>query len=109
MRARNARQRVASSLANRLLASAAGVLILAFGAGRACAQAADSTLWITDGSVLAIARDPSTIYLGGLFTRVGPATGGGVSLNASNGALARTYPRVTGTVAATLNSKGPAR
>lgn len=39
-----------------------------------------------------------TTYVGGDFTQWGPQTGGGAGLSASNGAVARTLPPVTGTV-----------
>src|SRR5262245_59666783 len=33
------------------------------------------TLWVTNGPVSVVVRDGSTIYIGGAFTLVGPATG----------------------------------
>jgi hypothetical protein len=54
--------------------------------------------WVTNGAVQAIVCTTDTIYIGGDFTYVGPATGGGVPLDASTGAPAATFPRVNGKV-----------
>ena len=43
---------------------------------KAFSQAIDSTLWVTDGRVSAIASAGPTLYIGGQFTSVGPASGG---------------------------------
>ncbi len=53
--------------------------------------------YVTDGEVNAIVIDGATTYIGGKFTRLGPATGGGVPLDASSGAAAA-YPQVNGIV-----------
>ena len=53
--------------------------------------------YVTDGWVNAIVIDGATTYIGGRFTRLGPATGGGVPLDASSGAAAA-YPQVNGIV-----------
>src|SRR5262245_29562846 len=39
------------------------------------AQTANPNLWVTDGVVNAIAASGGTVYLGGSFSMVGPATG----------------------------------
>lgn len=57
------------------------------------AQEIDSTMWITDGAVLAIARSGNTVYLGGSFSCIGPNTGGGGAVNLTNGRLT-SYDRV---------------
>jgi hypothetical protein len=62
------------------------------------AQTVDSTLWATDGAVSSIVRDGGTIYIGGSFTWVGPATGGGVVIDASTGAPLQPYPRIADAV-----------
>src|SRR4051794_4707599 len=51
-----------------------------FPAHPACAQPADQHLWVTNGSVFSVVRAGGTIYLGGTFTQVGPATGGCVPI-----------------------------
>ena len=46
--------------------------------------------YVTDGIVNAIVIDGATTYIGGTFTRLGPATGGGVPFAAGSGAAAVT-------------------
>jgi len=53
----------------------------------ASAQQLDSTMWVTDQSVLAIARSGNAVFLGGRFTHVGPNTGGGGAVSATSGKL----------------------
>ena len=53
-----------------LLAGFAGAIL---GPTPASSQAIDSTLWVTDGRVSAIASAGPTLYIGGQFTSVGPA------------------------------------
>ena len=89
-------------LAHRL-ALALAVASTVFSAGGAFAQAIDSTLWVTNGDVNAIVCAGGTIYLGGLFSRVGPATGGGVPLDATSGALPPSFPKVAGGVRAVVS------
>jgi hypothetical protein len=74
------------------------VACLLSSAGAGYAQAIDGNLWITDGQVRAVARAGGTIYVGGAFTRVGPATGGGAALDAASGLLIASFPKVTGAV-----------
>ena len=62
------------------------------------AQTIDENLWITNGRVAAVVRNGGTIYIGGEFTQVGPATGGGVPLDAASGALPASFPKVAGQV-----------
>jgi uncharacterized repeat protein (TIGR01451 family) len=63
-------------------------------------QALDSTMWVTDGTVFAIARDSNTIYLGGSFSNVYPNTGGGAVVNLSDGKLSNPnrFPYINGFV-----------
>src|SRR6266516_1094374 len=51
----------------------------------------------------AVVRDGGTIYIGGEFTQVGPATGGGVPLDAASGALPPSFPKVLGAVYAVVS------
>jgi hypothetical protein len=53
----------------------------------AFAQQLDSTMWVTDQAVRAIARSGNALFLGGNFTYVGPNTGGGGAVRATNGKL----------------------
>src|SRR5690348_16071648 len=73
---------------------------LALSAVAAHAQTLVPTLWITDGDVFSVVRSGNTIYVGGVFTTVGPSTGGGVPLdgNTGLGAVGADYPKVLGTV-----------
>ncbi len=63
-------------------------------------QALDSTMWVTDGNVYAIARDSNTIYVGGSFSNVYPNTGGGATVNLSDGKLSNPhrFPYINGFV-----------
>lgn len=45
-------------------------------------------IWVADGSVDALARDGQTLYLGGAFGRLSPATGSGVALATDGSRLA---------------------
>src|SRR5256885_3080520 len=72
--------------------------LLLWSAGVGRAQTVDTTLWVTDGLVRAVVSDGSTIYIGGTFTQVGPATGCGFAIDASTGAAQLPYPRVAGAV-----------
>jgi trimeric autotransporter adhesin len=72
--------------------------ILASRPDPARAQTVDSTLWATDGAVLATVRSGGTIYLGGGFTSVFPVTGGGAALSATTASPASPFPRIAGSV-----------
>jgi len=64
----------------------------------AVAQTIDTTLWATDGAVGAVVQSGDTIYIGGSFSRVGPATGGGVLLSGATAAVIQPLRRVAGQV-----------
>jgi hypothetical protein len=64
------------------------------------AQSVDTGLWATDGVVHSVVREGGTIYVGGQFSHVGPATGGWVGIDASTGAALEPYPKVAGAVRA---------
>src|SRR5439155_11662631 len=53
-----------------------------------------------NGTVNAAVLSGGTLYIGGAFTQVGPATGGGVPIDATNGAPVSGFPKVLGSVAA---------
>jgi hypothetical protein len=65
-------------------------------AGRA--QEVRTDLYVTNGDVFAVAEAGGVIYIGGQFTEVGRATGGGVPIDITSGALPAAFPKVTGTV-----------
>jgi hypothetical protein len=71
-----------------------------FSARASFAQAVDQNLWVANGSVDAIARSGNTLYIGGLFNQVGPATGAGVPINAATGVPVPGFPKVAGIVRA---------
>src|SRR3712207_1113913 len=68
------------------------------------AQELDSTMWVVDGTVSAIVRDSNTIFLGGNFNYVYPNTGGGATINLSDGRLSNEdrFPQVNGVVYVSL-------
>ena len=57
-------------------------------------------LWITNGTVYAVtpSTDGNTLYIGGLFSAVGPYTGHGVMLDTVTGAAIPGFPKVNGIV-----------
>src|SRR6185503_1736997 len=68
-----------------------------FGSG-ASAQTVRSDFWVTNGYVWKAVQSGGTIYLGGLFSRVGPASGSAVPVNATTGLPVASFPKVVGTV-----------
>jgi len=64
----------------------------------ASAQEARDDFWVTDGKVYAAALSPSSdvLYIGGDFTRVGPATGSGVAIDATTGLPSGSIAKVAG-------------
>ena len=76
-------------------------VILVSGHHTANAQIIDTTLWVTNGTVNAIVHDGTTIYIGGSFTQVGPATGSAVPLDATTGQPIA-IPKVAGLVNAVV-------
>src|SRR5512145_3097419 len=80
----------------------AAIAALVCSTGIALAQSIDENLWITNGTVYSIVREGGTIYIAGSFNRVGPATGGGVPVDAVNGSMPSSFPRVTGRVLAAI-------
>lgn len=79
------------------LALGVAVLALAPGAaGGAVPALRDAD--VVDGTVNALARDGGTLYLGGDFSYVGPATGFAAFAGAADGAVARTLAAADGPV-----------
>src|SRR5438552_13077340 len=66
--------------------------------GAAIAQTVDPSLWVANGPVYTIVRDGSTIYIGGHFSQVGPASGGGTPFDVQSDALPVPFPKVAGIV-----------
>lgn len=64
------------------------------GVAAALSDAPDRT-YVTDGDVHAVVRVGDTIYIGGLFSRVGPRTGPGVEV-ALDGSPNATFPEISG-------------
>ncbi len=89
-----------SLMARRCLILALSVLALSGTPRVARAQTVDSTLWCLEpgGRVFAIAREGNTIYIGGNFASVGPASGGGVPVDIRLGTPVPRYPKVAGKV-----------
>lgn len=56
----------------------------------------DQNQWITSGVVHAVAERNGTVYVGGSFEHVGPATGGLAIVDAGTAELAAGHPKVTG-------------
>lgn len=86
----------------RLLPVCAGALaslcLALFAALPSRAQTVDSTMWLPNDAVCAMARDGGTLYLGGAFTYVGPPTGGLVVADEVTAQLDPAFPRANGTV-----------
>src|SRR5215831_8448397 len=81
------------------------MVLLAWGLGgtasvHAGAAIVQADTWITDGPVNAVARSGNTLYLGGSFTSVGPATGGFVAVDRNTGNRDVRFPQVNGSVTA---------
>jgi trimeric autotransporter adhesin len=63
------------------------------------AQTVDTDLWVTNGDVRAIVQSGDNVYLGGNFSRVGPATGCGVPLDVSSAGVPSVFPKIAGSSA----------
>src|SRR5262245_56478377 len=90
---------VHSSDTLRLVVQLSLALALTITSSRATwAQAVDPSTWVTNGSVWALHSHSGTLYVGGEFTLVGPATGSAVLVNAATGANSGLFPKVEGIV-----------
>jgi hypothetical protein len=78
------------------------IIFALFAATLAHAQNVQPDFWGTDGDVTSIARIGNTIYLAGLFSSVGPSTGGAVPIDRLSGAPRASFPRVNGVVHAVI-------
>jgi hypothetical protein len=68
--------------------------------GVATGQVVRDHVWVTDDNVLATAYANNLVYLGGSFTKVGPATGSMVAVDVGTAEVLQPYPQVLGTVLA---------
>lgn len=59
-------------------------------------------LWVANGAVHAMTLVGSTLYVGGAFTQIGPATGGAAAIDPVTGSTT-SFPKVAGTVYAILS------
>ena len=72
--------------------------LLVWCAGTASSQTAFESLYVTNGRVDAVVVSGNTIYIGGMFTSVGPNTGAGVAIGISTGTFDPAFPRVDGII-----------
>ena len=88
----------------RVLAFLETVPLLALAAaGPASAQAVREDLYMTNGTVNAVAVAGDTVYVGGSFTAVGAATGAGVPLDEATGLALPGFPKFAGQVHAVVD------
>ena len=76
------------------VAMACAAALWVSGPGTVHGQELDQNLWIPDGSVSAIACSEGKVYIGGQFTRVGPATGSFVRLDPVTGVVQQPTPKL---------------
>ena len=69
-------------------------------AAPANAQTVRSDFWVTNGYVNDVKVSNGTVYIGGAFTRIGPASGCAVPVSTTTGLPLASFPKVAGSVAA---------
>src|SRR6476661_2110047 len=74
----------------------------AAGAHASFSSVPDDT-WVTNGRVDAVAAAGNHVFLAGSFSRIGPNTGFGVTVDPASGALAPSFDKVNGTVYASIS------
>jgi trimeric autotransporter adhesin len=70
--------------------------------GVAAGQVVRDHVWVTDDNVLTTTQANNLVYLGGSFTKVGPATGSMVAVDVGTAEVLKPYPQVLGTVLAVV-------
>ena len=77
----------------------AGICLAAPAAMAVTPTSPDSSAYVPNGEVSAIAHAPDgTTYIGGSFSRIGPRTGTGAAISASTGSLISGFPEVAGPI-----------
>jgi hypothetical protein len=66
-------------------------------------QVVDPKYWLPNGEVRAVVRHGDVIYLGGMFDRVAPNTGGGAAIDKESGSILNPYLGITGQVSAAVS------
>lgn len=84
-----------------ILSLAAALLVVSRPASAMPGSTPDET-WVTDGRVSSVLHVGDRIYLGGSFRLVGPNTGFGVNLSATDGKMNASFPRVNDKVQAAV-------
>ncbi len=79
------------------------LILMTLWASAASAQVLRDDLWVTNGGVYASTVVGNTLYLGGDFSRVGPATGGLMPVHATSGNPLQAPLDVDGTIKAILS------
>lgn len=82
------------------LAILTSLVLLFSGPSNVSAQTIREDLYVTDGQVNACVLAGNTLYIGGIFTTVGPPTGSWVPIDAATGLAASGFPRVDGPIRA---------
>src|SRR5690349_10937261 len=90
--------RLVSPRARAILGAILALQLTAGSSGTSRAEVVRDPLWITDGEVRAVAYKDNTVFIGGAFSRVGPATGGFATFDAASGNSVPPFAGVTGTV-----------
>jgi len=79
--------------------------VVPFLASVTAAQTVDPRLPMTDGQVWSMVRQGDTLYIGGKFHTVGPASGGFVAIDPVTGDQKRNWPEVAGSVVAAVSDE----
>ena len=74
------------------------VVVLSTFAIQASAQPADPNFPVTNGPVYALEQQNGTLYVGGQFTQISPASGAGVPFDPTTGAQVVGFPKVVGRI-----------